>query len=62
MVEALNKMPGVVCPIPKGAFYSIVKLPVDDAEKFAQWLLEEFDYNGQTVMLALPAASIILPD
>ena len=45
-------MPGVVCPIPKGAFYSIVKLPVDDAEKFAQWVLEEFDYNGQTVMLA----------
>ena len=42
----------MVCPIPKGAFYSIVKLPVDDAEKFAQWLLEEFDYNGQTVMLA----------
>lgn len=52
MVEALNKIPGVVCPMPKGAFYSIVKLPVDDAEKFAQWLLEEFDYNGQTVMLA----------
>ena len=52
MVVAMNKMPGVVCPIPKGAFYSIVKLPVDDAEKFAQWLLEEFDYNGQTVMLA----------
>ena len=51
-VEALNKIPGVVCPMPKGAFYSIVKLPVDDAEKFAQWLLEEFDYNGQTVMLA----------
>lgn len=52
MVEALNKIPRVVCPMPKGAFYSIVKLPVDDAEKFAQWLLEEFDYNGQTVMLA----------
>lgn len=52
MVEALNKMPGVYCPMPKGAFYSIVKLPVDDAEKFAQWLLEDFDYNGQTVMLA----------
>lgn len=52
MVETLNKMPGVVCPKPRGAFYSIVKLPVDDAEKFAQWLLEEFDYNGQTVMLA----------
>lgn len=52
MVEALNKMPGVYCPTPKGAFYSIVRLPVDDAEKFAQWLLEEFDYNRQTVMLA----------
>lgn len=52
MVEALNKMPGVICPMPKGAFYSIVQLPVDDAEKFAQWLLEEFDYNRQTVMLA----------
>ena len=52
MVEALNKMPGVYCPMPKGAFYSIVSLPVDDAEKFAQWLLEEFEYNGQTVMVA----------
>ena len=52
MVEALNRMPGVVCPKPQGAFYSIVKLPVDDSEKFAQWLLEEFGYNGQTVMLA----------
>lgn len=52
MVAALNKMPGVVCPTPKGAFYSIVKLPVDDADKFAQWLLEEFDHNGQTIMLA----------
>lgn len=52
MVEALNNMPGVVCPMPKGAFYSIVKLPVNDAEKFAQWLLEEFSYQGQTVMLA----------
>lgn len=52
MVDALNKMPGVVCPMPKGAFYSIVRLPVDDADKFAQWLLEEFDYNGQTVMVA----------
>lgn len=52
MVKALNNMPGVVCPMPKGAFYSIVKLPVDDAEKFAQWLLEEFSYQGQTVMLA----------
>lgn len=52
MVEALNKMPGVLCPVPKGAFYSIVRLPVDDTEKFSRWLLEEFDHNGQTVMLA----------
>jgi len=52
MVEALNKIPGVYCPKPKGAFYTVVKLPVDDAEKFAQWLLEEFDYNNQTVMVA----------
>lgn len=52
MVKALNAIPGVVCPTPKGAFYSIVRLPVDDTEKFAQWLLEEFSYNGQTVMLA----------
>jgi aspartate aminotransferase len=52
MVEALNKMPGVYCPKPKGAFYTMVKLPVDDADMFAQWLLEEFEYKNQTVMLA----------
>ena len=52
MLEALNKIPGVICPLPKGAFYSIVRLPVDDADKFCQWLLEEFEYNHQTVMLA----------
>ncbi|MGD0753713.1 MAG: pyridoxal phosphate-dependent aminotransferase [Bacteroidales bacterium] len=52
MVDALNKIPGVYCPKPKGAFYSVVKLPVDDADKFAQWLLEEFEYNNQTVMVA----------
>jgi aspartate aminotransferase len=52
MVEALNKIPGIYCPKPKGAFYTVVKLPVDDADKFAQWLLEEFEYNNQTVMVA----------
>lgn len=52
MVEALNRMPGVYCPKPKGAFYTVVKLPVDDADKFAQWLLEEFEYKNQTVMVA----------
>ena len=52
MVEALNKIPGVYCPKPKGAFYAVVKLPIDDCDKFAQWLLEEFEYENQTVMLA----------
>jgi aspartate aminotransferase len=52
MVEALNKMPGVYCPKPKGAFYTVAKLPVDDSDKFARWLLEEFEYNNQTVMVA----------
>ncbi|HPD95080.1 MAG TPA: pyridoxal phosphate-dependent aminotransferase [Tenuifilaceae bacterium] len=52
MVEALNKMEGVYCPKPKGAFYTVVKLPIDDSEKFARWLLEDFEYNNQTVMLA----------
>jgi len=52
MVEALNKIPGVYCPKPKGAFYTVVKLPVDDADKFAQWILEKFEYKNQTVMLA----------
>jgi len=52
MVEALNRIPGVYCPKPKGAFYSLVRLPVDDADKFAQWLLEKFEYRNQTVMVA----------
>lgn len=52
MVEALNNMEGVYCPNPKGAFYAIVKLPIDDSSKFTQWLLEEFDYEKQTVMVA----------
>lgn len=52
LIEALNKIPGVVCPKPKGAFYSIARLPVDDAEKFSIWLLSEFQYEGYTVMLA----------
>jgi aspartate aminotransferase len=52
MVDALNKIPGVYCPKPKGAFYAIVRLPVDDSDKFAQWLLEEFNYKNQTVMVA----------
>ena len=52
VVEALNKIPGVFCPMPKGAFYCIARLPIDDADKFCQWLLESFSYENQTVMLA----------
>lgn len=52
MVEALNKIAGVYCPKPRGAFYTVVKLPVDDADKFAKWLLEDFNFNNQTVMIA----------
>ncbi len=52
VIESLNKMQGVFCPKPSGAFYCIAKLPIDNADKFCQWLLEEFNYNSQTVMLA----------
>lgn len=52
IIDGLNKIEGVICPKPKGAFYAIAKLPIDDSDKFCQWLLEDFDYNGQTVMLA----------
>jgi aspartate aminotransferase len=55
LIKGLNKIEGVICPKPKGAFYAIAQLPVDNADKFAQWLLEDFDLNGETVMVA-PAA------
>lgn len=52
LVSRLNKMKGVFCPTPGGAFYAMARLPIDDADKFCQWLLESFSYEGQTVMLA----------
>ncbi len=52
IVKRLNAMEGVFCPNPGGAFYAIAKLPIDDADKFCQWLLESFSFEGQTVMLA----------
>ncbi|KAF5030328.1 Aspartate aminotransferase [anaerobic digester metagenome] len=52
VVEAINKMEGAFCPNPKGAFYVVARLPIDDSDKFCQWLLEDFDLNGDTVMLA----------
>ena len=52
IVKRLNSIPGVFCPNPGGAFYTIARLPIDDSETFCQWLLESFSYNKQTVMLA----------
>ena len=55
LIDGLNRIPGVYSPIPMGAFYTVARLPVDDAEKFCAWCLSDFDYEGETVMLA-PAA------
>jgi aspartate aminotransferase len=55
LIEELHKIEGVKVAVPKGAFYCIAQLPVDDADDFAQWLLETYDFNGETVMVA-PAA------
>ena len=52
MVKRLNDMPGVFCPTPGGAFYAIARLPIDDSDKFCQWLLESFSYKDSTLMLA----------
>jgi aspartate aminotransferase len=52
LISRLNGMPGVYCPKPGGAFYAIARLPIDDADRFCQWLLEDFSYDNQTVMLA----------
>lgn len=52
LVDGLNSIPGVFCPKPSGAFYCVAKFPVDDTDKFCQWLLEEFQHEGQTVMMA----------
>ena len=55
LIDGLNRIPGVYSPIPMGAFYTVAKLPVDDAEKFCAWCLTDFQHEGQTVMMA-PAA------
>ncbi|MCX6286209.1 MAG: pyridoxal phosphate-dependent aminotransferase [Bacteroidetes bacterium] len=52
VVESINKMDGCFCPNPGGAFYAMAKLPIDDSDKFCQWLLEDFNCDGKTVMLA----------
>ena len=55
LIDGLNRIPGVYSPIPMGAFYTVAKLPVDDAEKFCAWCLSDYQYEGETVMMA-PAA------
>ncbi len=52
LIDGLNKIPGCYSPIPMGAFYTVVKLPVDDADKFCEWCLSSFEYEGQTVFMA----------
>ena len=52
LIDGLNRIPGVYSPIPMGAFYTVAKLPVDDADKFCAWCLSEFQYEGETVMMA----------
>lgn len=62
VVDSLNKMEGVFCPKPSGAFYCMAELPVDDADKFCQWLLESFAFNNQTVMLAPASGFYSVPE
>lgn len=52
LVDGLNQINGVICPKPQGAFYCIAQLPIDDSDAFCQWMLEKFEYNNQTVMMA----------
>ena len=58
LIDGLNRIPGVYTPIPMGAFYTVARLPIDDADKFCAWLLSDFQYEGQTVMMA-PASGFI---
>lgn len=62
VVEELNKMEGVYCPKPSGAFYCIARLPIDNADRFCQWLLEDFSLNNSTVMLAPATGFYSKPD
>ena len=61
MIDTLNAIPGVYTPLPMGAFYTVAELPVDDTEKFARWMLEEFRYNNETTMVTPAAAFFKTP-
>jgi aspartate aminotransferase len=62
VVDTLNRIPGVYSPIPMGAFYTIARLPVDDADKFCAWCLSDFEYEGQTVFMAPASGFYTTPD
>ena len=62
LIDGLNKIPGVYSPIPMGAFYTVARLPVDDADKFCAWLLSDFEYEGCTVMMAPATGFYTEPD
>ncbi|MDE7136425.1 MAG: pyridoxal phosphate-dependent aminotransferase [Muribaculaceae bacterium] len=62
LIDGLNRIPGVYSPIPMGAFYTVVSLPVDDAEKFCEWCLSDFEYEGATVFMAPASGFYTSPD
>lgn len=62
VVEGINKIPGCFCPNPKGAFYTVVELPIDDSDRFCKWLLTDFNYEGRTVMLAPATGFYVNPE
>ena len=62
VVEGVNKIPGCFCPMPKGAFYTVIDLPIDDSDRFCQWLLTDFSYKGATVMLAPATGFYVNPE
>lgn len=61
LIDGLNRIPGVYSPIPMGAFYTVAQLPVDDTEKFCAWCLTDFDYEGETVMMAPASGFYVTP-
>ena len=61
LIDGLNKIPGVYSPIPMGAFYTVAKLPIDDSDKFCAWCLSEFEYEGETIMMAPASGFYTVP-
>ena len=62
LIEGINRIPGCYSPVPMGAFYTVAKLPVDDADKFCAWCLGEFEYEGQTIMMAPASGFYTTPE